>query len=167
MFVQPLLENLLEYADYKSTLAFVSTCKAQQQSRNWLIANCTVVDHQSPLIDLCHCVLAKVDTIKQVLLLSFKVTRLTFSDEFDQSLVKVALPSSLTHLTFGWKFNQPLDNVTLPASLTHLEFGAHFNRSLDKVALPSKLTHLTLGNNFNQPLDNITLPANCIVKIND
>ena len=99
MFLQPLLENLLQHVGYKSTLAFVSTCKAQQQSRNWLIANCTVVDHHSPLINRCRCVWAEVDTIKQVLLLSFQVTRLTFAGKFNQSLDNVTVGGSISHLT--------------------------------------------------------------------
>ena len=71
MFLQPLLENLLQHAGYQSTLAFVSTCKEQQQSRNWLIANCTVVDHCCLLADRCRCVsLASADTIAGVLRLS-------------------------------------------------------------------------------------------------
>jgi hypothetical protein len=42
---------------------------------------------------------------------------LTFGFEFNQSLEKVTMPSSLQTLTFGFEFNQSLEGVSLPSSL--------------------------------------------------
>ena len=84
--------------------------------------------------------------------------RLTFDDEFNQSLDQVTLPNSLQHLTFGQKFNRSLDRATLPTSLQHLTFGRKFNRSLDRATLPTSLRNLTFGSRFRQSLDQVALP---------
>jgi len=73
------------------------------------------------------------------------LAKLTFGENFNQSLERVTLPSSLQSLSFGWKFNQSLERVTLPSSLQSLSFGHDFNQSLERVTLPSSLQSLSFG----------------------
>ena len=58
---------------------------------------------------------------------------------------KVALPMALESLTFGDDFNEPMEKVALPSGLLYLEF-ARFNRSLEKVA--RSVDWLTDGNAY-------------------
>ena len=56
---------------------------------------------------------------------------LEISNQFNQSLDKVALPGTLQTLIFGYDFNQSLDNIARPEALQTLTFGHDFNQSLD------------------------------------
>ena len=84
---------------------------------------------------------------------------LSFGENFNQSLERVTLPSSLQSLSFGWKSNQSLERVTLPSSLRSLSFGNVFNQSLEQVTLPPSLQNLSFGHDFNQSLERVTLPS--------
>jgi hypothetical protein len=76
---------------------------------------------------------------------------LTFYDNFNQSINKGFLPSTLKKLKLGIHFDRYLDN--LPDSLQSLKLSRYFNNSLDN--LPSSLKKLTCGYYFNQPLNNL------------
>ena len=86
------------------------------------------------------------------------LAKLTFGENFNESLERVTLPSSLQRLSFGANFNQSLEQVTLPLSLQCLSFGREFNQSLERVTLPSSLQSLSFGYTFNQSLERGTLP---------
>jgi ABC-type proline/glycine betaine transport system permease subunit len=64
---------------------------------------------------------------------------LSFGDDFNQSLERVTLPSSLQSLSVGVKFNQSQEQVTLPSCLESLRFGGNPKQSLEGVTLPSSL----------------------------
>jgi hypothetical protein len=66
------------------------------------------------------------------------------------------LPCSLAKLTFGEDFNQSLEQVTLPSSLKNLSFGRNFDQSLERVTLPSTLQSLSFGECFNQSQERVT-----------
>ena len=87
------------------------------------------------------------------------LAKLTFGENFNQSLERVTLPSSLQSLSFCHDFNQSLERVILPSSLRSLSFGNVFNQSLEQVTLPSSLQSLTFGYRFNQSLERVTLPS--------
>ena len=56
------------------------------------------------------------------------------------------LPRSLASLSFGEEFNQSLERVTLPSTLHSLSFGRSFStRSLERVTFPSSLQSLSFG----------------------
>ena len=63
--------------------------------------------------------------------------KLTFGRDFNQSLERVTLPSSLQSLTFGYDFDQSLERVTLPSSLQSLRFGETFNQRVGHLAIES------------------------------
>ena len=81
-----------------------------------------------------------------------RVFKVSFGDEFNQSLERVILPSSLQSLAFGDRFNQSLERVTLPSSLQSLSFGFEFDQSLKRVSLPSSLQCLFFFFSFDRSL---------------
>ena len=87
------------------------------------------------------------------------LAKLTFGEDFNQSLEQVTLPSCLKSLSFGRNFDQSLERVTLPSTLQSLSFGFHFNQSLERVTLPPTLQSLSFGDLFNESLEQVTLPS--------
>ena len=88
-----------------------------------------------------------------------RVFKASFGDEFNQSLERVILPSSLQSLAFGDRFNQSLERVTLPSSLQSLSFGLELNQSLERVSWPSSLQSLIFCFSFDQSLEQVTLSS--------
>ena len=82
---------------------------------------------------------------------------LTFGARFNRRL-DISLPNGLHSLTFGKDFNHPLEHVTFPCGLRSLTFGRSFNCHLQHVILPSSLQRLTLGGGFVQSFQGVTLP---------
>jgi hypothetical protein len=79
---------------------------------------------------------------------------LTFGSTYNQRLEGVTLPRSLKTLTFGEEFNRSLTKVALPA-LESLTFGVDFNQALED--LPSSLETLTFGDQFSPWDDDLVL----------
>ena len=58
------------------------------------------------------------------------VTRITFSDNFDES-VENYLPDTVTHITFGLLFDRPIH--TMPKAIVYVAFGEIFCQPIDCV----------------------------------
>eukprot|EP00435_Cladocopium_sp_Y103_P061557 s808_g23.t1 len=85
--------------------------------------------------------------------------KLALGDSFNQSLDRVQWPSGLRSLSFGWTFDCSLEEVNLPDSLHSLTFGSQFNQSLEKLRWPAQLQSLTFGSSFNRSLHGVNLPS--------
>jgi hypothetical protein len=88
---------------------------------------------------------------------SYDLTKLTFSDDFNQPIDINRLPTTLTQITFGANFNQRIGTFVIVnnlSSLRSLTFGANYDSILDPVYLPKNLSNLfvkrlMISNNIN------------------
>ena len=171
VFVQPLLELILQFLGLHAALNYASTCRSRALERKWLIEHCALVNlkHIDAFTDRninpnnVSVIFDSVGNLQQVLWTlkcreqSVNLTHLTSVDVFNQPLDDVKFPATLKHLTFGVAFDQPLWNVSLPPALTHLIFGIRFNQPLRTPAT----TKLKFAHCFDRPnpLDHVTLPS--------
>lgn len=146
---QPFVEGLLglvgKFFDYMSILALVSTCKAEDNGRRFLLSNHTTM-------------LLKETTPLEQSVLSSYTTSVTFGHDFNQSIDDVNWPELLKSITFVYSFNKPIVKVNWPKSLKSITFCWCFNQPVNEVDWPQSLESISFHNNFDQPISGAKWP---------
>jgi hypothetical protein len=77
--------------------------------------------------------------------INLKIIKITFDNNFNESLTNIVFPSTVKSIIFGNKFNQIID-FKLPEELEELSFGKNYDQVLENHNIPSSIISLKILN---------------------
>lgn len=94
-----------------------------------------------------HLIISDSKMIRLINDVNLKIIKITFDNNFNESLTNIVFPSTIKSIIFGNKFNQIID-FKLPEELEELSFGKNYNQKLENHHIPNNIISLEILNSY-------------------